>query len=131
MVMKLEIGQTVELHARFKSNLLNVEYDDVVFKGKVVSNPKWLDNDYVSVHTGTKEYPTSYIHKRFIVGFEFSKQRSDTRVFKVKSKLKGSVYNVISGNGKVSCDCVGFQFRRDCKHVKKIKEFLLLDTKSA
>jgi ribosomal protein L9 len=28
----------------------------------------------------------------------------------------------IYADGKIECDCKGFQFRRDCSHVKKYKE---------
>lgn len=124
MLKNFSIGADIELKTRMRSNVLGVGMEDVVFKGKVVPNPKWLDNDYVSVRTGNPEYPVSHIHKKFIVGFEFSEERSIVRIFKVTSKSKGHTYNVISENGIVSCDCIGFQFRRVCKHSAKVKEYL-------
>lgn len=129
MVKNFTVGSDVEITTKWKSNLLWRDYDVNTFKGKVVPNPKWLDNDYVSVYTGNTEYPVSYIHKKFIVGFDMAENRSDLRIFKVKSKTKGSVYNVTSVGGKVSCDCVGFQFRRYCKHSDSVKK--LLDKESA
>jgi hypothetical protein len=118
------VGAQVEIKTRFKSNVLGVEYDEPVFTGKVLANPKWLDNDYVCLYTGNPDFPISHIHKRFIIGFDFPENRSEYRVFKVTSKTKGNTYNVISENGLVSCDCVGFQFRRQCKHSNKVKEFI-------
>ena len=118
------IGAHVEIKTRFKSNVLGYDYDEPVFVGIIVANPKWLDNDYVCIRTDNPEFPVSQIHKRFIIGFDFPKERSETRVFKVTSKTKGNTYNVISENGLVSCDCVGFQFRRQCKHSNKVKEFI-------
>jgi hypothetical protein len=70
------------------------------------------------------EYPISHIKKQNIVGYEFYKNINDTRIFKVKSKSKGSVYNVIMKNGNISCDCIGFQFRKSCKHSDAIKKFI-------
>ena len=124
MIKNFSIGAEVEIQTRWKSNILGEEYQDNIFKGKVVNNPKWLDNDYVSVYTGNPEYPTSHINKRFIVGFDFPDNRVETRVFRIKSKSKGHIYNVVSDNGIVSCSCVGFQFRRTCKHANKVKEFI-------
>jgi hypothetical protein len=75
MIKNFSIGAEVEIQTRWKSNILGEEYQDNIFKGKVVNNPKWLDNDYVSVYTGNPEYPTSHINKRFIVGFDFCKAK--------------------------------------------------------
>lgn len=122
--MNFNIGQSVAIKTKWKSNLLWKEFDENVFVGIVVPNPKWLDNDYVSVKTNDPEWPVSYIHKKFIVGHEFSETRTKDRFFQVTSKSNGKVYNVISSNGKVTCDCVGFQFRSKCKHSDKVKSML-------
>ena len=122
--MNFSIGADIELTTKWKSNILGQEFDIKSFKGKVVPNPKWLDKDYLSLHTGNPEYPISYIHKKFIVGHTFTETRSIARIFAVKSKSSGKTYNVISADGEVSCDCVGFQFRRMCKHSAKVKSVL-------
>jgi hypothetical protein len=122
--MNFSIGADIELTTKWKSNILGQEFDVKSFKGKVVPNPKWLDRDYVSLRTGNPEYPISYIHKKFIVGHTFSEERSIERIFQVKSKSSGKIYNVISADGDVTCDCVGFQFRKMCKHSAKVKAVL-------
>ena len=122
--MNFSIGADIELTTKWKSNILGQEFDIKTFKGKVVPNPKWLDTDYISLHTGTPEYPISHIHKKFIVGHTFTESRSIARIFNVKSKSSGKSYTVISEDGTVQCDCVGFQFRRVCKHSAKVKEML-------
>ena len=122
--MNFSIGADIELTTKWRSNLLGQEFDIKSFKGKVVPNPKWLDKDYVSLRTGNPEYPISYIHKKFIVGHTFSEERSAERIFQVKSKSSGKIYNVISVDGDVTCDCVGFQFRKMCKHSAKVKAVL-------
>jgi hypothetical protein len=123
-VMKFAIGSSVEITTKWRSNILGKEFDFNTFKGKVVPNPKWLDSDYVSVHTGNPSYPTSFIHKKFIVGHAFSEQRSTQRLFRVASKSSGKTYHVTSDAGSVTCDCVGFQFRAKCKHSEKVKDLL-------
>jgi len=74
--MNFTIGQTVEITTKFRSNILGQDYAFDTYVGKVVPNPKWLDNDYVSVYTGNPEYPTSHIHKNYIVGHKHSEKRS-------------------------------------------------------
>jgi len=37
---------------------------------------------------------------------------------------KGNVYNVTLRNGSYSCECMGFGFRRKCKHVEQAKKLL-------
>lgn len=122
--MRFSIGADIELTTKWRSNILGKDFDINTFKGKVVPNPSWLDTDYVSLRTGNPDYPISYIHKKFIVGHNFSEERSSERIFQVKSKSSGKIYNVISVDGEVSCDCVGFQFRRTCKHSAKVKTVL-------
>jgi hypothetical protein len=122
--MRFSLGADIEVKTRWKSNLLGQEFDDKTFKGKVVKNPTWLDSDYISLHTGNPEYPVSYIHKKFIVGHVFAEERSTSRLFAVKSKSSGKVYNVASFDGDVTCECVGFQFRRKCKHSAAVKAVL-------
>ena len=122
--MNFSVGSSVAITTKWRSNILGQEFDINTFEGKVVPNPKWLDADYVSVHTGNPMYPVSHINKRFIVGHEFSDKRSLERLFKVKSKSNGKTYNVISFEGFVTCDCAGFQFRRTCRHVNKVKTVL-------
>jgi len=129
--MNLGIGQNVEIQTKMRSMYLGEDYKFVTFKGKVVPNPKWLDTDYVSVHTGEPNYPISYIHKRLIIGYEFSKERTDERIFEVKSKSKGKAYTVVSSKGIVSCNCTGYQFRRKCSHSDKVKDIIQKDISNA
>lgn len=43
--------------------------------------------------------------------------------WKIKGS-KGNVYNVSLRNGNYSCECMGFGFRRKCKHVEQAKKML-------
>jgi hypothetical protein len=126
--MDFSIGADIEIQTKWKSNLLGVDFDYKTFKGKVVPNPKWLDSDYVSIRSSEQNkffhYPTNFIHKKFIVGHVFAQERSTQRLFAVKSKSSGKTYNVTSFDGDVTCECVGFQFRRNCKHSAAVKAML-------
>ena len=42
----------------------------------------------------------------------------NSRVFKVKSK--GKQYTVILNNNQYNCNCIGFEYRRKCKHVEAV-----------
>ena len=123
-MMKFEVGQNVDIRARHFSNVLNVGVEIHRFVGRIVPTPKWLDTDYISVHTENPEYPISHINVKNIVDYCIDTARIDTRIFKVKSKSKNTVYNVLSKNGNVICDCVGFQYRKICKHSIAIKKFI-------
>ena len=124
-MMKFTIGQSVDLRVKSYSYLYQKEGRiERQIKGKIVPSPKWLDVDYVSIHTGNSEYPVSHVFKQNIVGFDLTKDRIDSRIFKVRSKKKGSVYNVISSEGRITCDCIGFQYRRTCKHSEAVKKFI-------
>jgi len=43
-------------------------------------------------------------------------------VWEVENSKQNGYYTVTSQQGLWSCSCPGFGFRRDCKHVKLIKE---------
>ena len=73
MIKNFSVGADIEITTKWKSNLIDREFDINIFKGKVVANPKWLDSDYVSVYTGKPDYPVSYIHKKYILGFEIGR----------------------------------------------------------
>lgn len=118
--MNFVLGSDVEVTTKFKSNLLWKDYEVNTYKGKVVENPKWLGADYVCVATGDPKWPISMIKKENIVGYKGVSVKSDTRVFKVTSKQSKKSYSVVFSNGKVTCDCLGFQYRQSCKHSKKV-----------
>ena len=48
--------------------------------------------------------------------------KSNTRVFKVKSKTKE--YNVEVSNSYYTCTCTGFTFRGKCKHIDAVVKTL-------
>jgi hypothetical protein len=122
--MDFVVGQYAEIQTKMRSTRLGKDYDYTTFSGRIVPNLKWVDSDYVCVHTGEPNHPISVIHKRFIVGYQFSQARTNERIFQVKSKSKGKTYMVVSKDGKITCDCTGFSFRRKCSHSDKVRQLL-------
>lgn len=47
-----------------------------------------------------------------------SKMVDNVRVFKVKAKA--NIYTVIKNGSKYTCDCLGFQYRKNCRHTKAV-----------
>jgi len=123
--MNLEIGKFVELKIRQYSYLYKNEgWIEKTIKGQIVPNPKWLDDDYVSILTDQSHFPVSMVFKQNIIGLDIAKGRTASRFFNVKSKKTGKQYKVISSNGSVTCDCIGFQYRKSCKHSLAVKKFI-------
>ena len=106
--MNMKIGQLVEIKTRHYSYLYKNEgWVEKIIKGQIVSNPKWLDEDYVSILTDNSLHPISMVFKQNIVGLESTKSSIDSRFFNVKSKKTGKQYKVVFIDGVVSCDCIG------------------------
>jgi hypothetical protein len=47
---------------------------------------------------------------------------TEVKEWKVKSSKAGKFYTVRQGpNGKRTCDCDGFHYRRSCRHINEVK----------
>lgn len=122
--MNFNIGTDVEITTKSKSNILWEEYSINTYRGKIVENPKWLGADYVCVATGNPKWPISMIWKKFITGYDSKVSKSNTRVFKVTSKKSKKTYDVIFSDGRITCNCLGFEYRKSCRHSKKVLDIL-------
>lgn len=97
------------------------------YTGKIVPNPKWVGNDCICISTGDLQWPFRIIDRDRIVDqrtgqlpiADKGKPRSET--FIVKGSKPGSSYTVTRSDSSWSCSCVGFGFRKDCKHVRERK----------
>lgn len=111
-----KIGQTIEITTRHKSHYLfrSEEFNTNTYQGVVLANPKWLEHpNHVTIKTS--DGMTRIIDLVNVVGASNTSSTS-IRIFKVTSKSKGSEYLVTMEENRLSCTCVGFQFRRMCKH---------------
>jgi hypothetical protein len=77
-----------------------------------------------AVETGAPDHPVSEYNAKslHVVKIEVLKGSSaqvatDGKAWKVKSSDGKKFYIVERLNGKFSCTCTGFEFRKDCKHI--------------
>ena len=102
------------------------EYNE--YEGTIVSpKPQWLKDDQFMMDTGTNESELRVMDKdRIICGWTVS---NDTKLpdpvsVTVPSKSNGKSYIVSLANGglSLSCNCMGYSYRRTCSHVEEVME---------
>jgi hypothetical protein len=94
------------------------------YTGKIVPNPRWVTSDSLCLSTDDTQFPFRIIDRSRIVGTreyqnKDAKPRSET--FVVQGSKPGTTYTVTRSDDHWSCSCVGFGFRKDCKHVRECK----------
>lgn len=116
------IGSRVKLEVRGRSNLLTSKtgYEISIVEGTVVKTPSYVEYEAVAVRTGNPNFPLSIVKLSNIVGYVPAETKSLTETHSVVSGA--NTYTVTVESGKVSCSCVGFQFRRYCKHSNLFKK---------
>jgi hypothetical protein len=77
-----------------------------------------------AVETGATDHPVSEYNAKsqHVVRIEYliggaTKVATDKKAWKVKSSDGKKIYIVERVNGKFTCSCKGFEFRRDCRHI--------------
>ena len=89
------------------------------YSGVVVKLPHWVEYDAVAIRTGHVDFPISIIPTSWIVGVE----KSLDTFMQVHEVVSGAnTYTVTVRSGNVHCSCVGFQFRKYCKHSNPFKK---------
>ena len=80
-----------------------------------------------AVETGAPDHPVSEFNAKsqHVVKIEYivggaSQVATDKKAWKVKSGKGDSFYIVERNAGKFSCTCKGFEFRRDCRHIRMV-----------
>lgn len=120
------IGSRVLVTTRYRDIYIFAKspFRDRTFEGEVVPSDKWMDQDNFKLFTGNPDFPYSVINVnnvhdiKYIQGQAGKSVKSDVKTFTIKGS-KGDSYTVTQAGTKWSCSCVGFQFRRQCKHVKE------------
>ena len=95
----------------------------------VVVKSIFNDPFYFAVETGAADHPVSEFNSKsqHVVKIEVlmggvHNVATDTKAWKVKSSNGKKFYLVQRVNGKFSCTCTGFEFRKDCKHIAAVGE---------
>lgn len=100
--------------------------------GIVVKSERYDDVDSFRLATGRPGYPVSIVSLDRIVDLVYSdgtvaakedKPTISVAQWEVKSdSRKGGSYNVTLMNGHYECNCLGFTYRKFCRHVNSVKE---------
>jgi len=95
------------------------------FDGEIIPNPKWVSSDNITVTTNDKFFPIRIIKKSEIIQIDDQIYENDTTNLEPKKFLitgsKDKIYQVSMINNFWSCECTGFQYRGNCKHVNIAK----------
>jgi hypothetical protein len=92
------------------------------YRGTIIANPEWVARDCITI-TGDWFTPIRIIKKADII--------SGVKNLKVPKPIpksihlvkgsKGNDYVVIKEGAQWTCTCVGFQYHKDCKHIRAVK----------
>jgi hypothetical protein len=93
------------------------------YTGTVVRE-KWFATDEIGITTGDPRFPFRRIHRSRIVEIggakiDYAPVKSAREVITVQGS-KGNSYVVTKEDGKASCTCVGYSFRKTCKHTQEV-----------
>ena len=107
------------------------EFDNYVSKTRegIVVESIFRDPFMFAVKTGDPDHPVSEFNAKsqHVVQIEYvtgsaTQVATDRKAWKVKSSDGKKFYIVERVNGKFSCTCTGFEFRKDCKHVGAVSK---------
>lgn len=90
----------------------------------IVVREKWHGDDRIGLTTGMDSFPIRVLSLANIVEvmgdtFDYTPVKSTRETITVQGS-KGNTYIVTKENGKASCTCPGFGFRKTCKHVQEL-----------
>jgi hypothetical protein len=102
------------------------DYVDNTLTGNIIPSPKWLTSEQIAISNPAHPNGFSIISISKITNI----MTADGAVIDIKPPTtdykewnfvgsKGDNYLVIRSKGNYSCTCTGFQFRKQCKHVKE------------
>ena len=122
----MNVGETVSIRVRdarnaavYASGVVN-QFNE--YTGKILPNPKWVSSDSICISTGESHFPFRIIDRERIIELgEPVAVASHSETFIVQGSKPGSTYTVTRDGSHWSCTCVGFGFRKDCKHVRECK----------
>ena len=124
------VTATIAFDSYLKTFSSNVPKSNT-YTGTVVRSASYDDPNSFRLTTGDPVFPTriipldrvvSLIDANGQVGKTETKKKIEVTAWEVKSdSRKGGSYTVTREGNHFSCDCAGFMFRKNCRHVNKIK----------
>lgn len=140
MFDKPEVGKTVTVVTDwsdlFALHVPHVRANNSIQKdiGEVIPSESWDDPKTFRITTGRPEFPASVVPLERVIELSYS-DGSETNTIEVEEKedketwvmkgSKGSSYLVTRNGDKWSCECPGWNFRGQCKHVNEKKQEVL------
>jgi hypothetical protein len=93
------------------------------YSGTIIQH-KYANTDEIAITTDDPRVAFRRIHRSRIVEvggvkIDYVPVKSD-KIVKTVQGSKGNTYTVTVENGKATCTCSGFQFRRICKHIQEL-----------
>lgn len=124
----LTVGNTVtvkvrnslyDMRDRYANGYVGPEFNE--YTGIVV-HEKWYGDDKIGLTTDMKHFPVRVLSLANIVEVmgakvDYTPVKSSRETITVQGS-KGNTYIVTKENGKATCTCPGFGFRKTCKHVQ-------------
>ncbi len=106
---------------RYANGYVGPEYNE--YTGTVV-HQKWYGDDQIGLTTDMPHFPIRVLNRANIVEvmgakFDYAPVKSSREVITVQGS-KGNPYTVIKENGKATCTCPGYGFRKTCKHTQEV-----------
>jgi hypothetical protein len=126
----LTVGQTVtikvrnalyDVRDRYANGYVGPEFEE--YTGTIMRE-KYFENDEIGITTGNPKFPFRRINMKRIVAVndatvEYTPVKSNRETITVQGS-KGNTYIVTKENGKATCTCPGYGFRKTCKHVQEV-----------
>ena len=129
------VGSVVRVTTKYPESYIfaKEQFKYFTHEGTVIPSP-WSTSTQTFAMTGDGVAKTRIIDLAYVDKLEFIKgsgsataNSNRARIFKVTSKSKGKSYNVVFNNGSIMCDCVGFQYRKNCRHSKGVKDYIKME----
>jgi hypothetical protein len=115
-----------DIRHRYANGYIGPEFEE--YTGTMIEEP-WMGSEQFGLTTSDRRFPMRVLSRRNVVEIGGAKiaplSISDDVVTKIYHSSTGSKYIVKKQNGSITCTCVGFSYRKSCKHVK---QFDTLDT---
>ena len=110
-----------DVRDRYANGYVGPEFNE--YTGIVV-HEKWYGDDKIGLTTDMKHFPVRVLSRANIVEVmgakvDYTPVQSTRETITVQGS-KGNTYIVTKENGKVSCSCPGYGFRKTCKHVQEL-----------
>lgn len=110
-----------DVRDRYANGYVGPEFNN--YTGTIVRE-KFFSSDEIGITTGDPRFPVRRIHRARIVEvggakLDYQPVKSD-RITKTVQGSKGNTYIVTAENGKATCTCQGYSFRKTCKHTQEV-----------